>query len=519
MTMEHTTAEISFLPNEYWYGGAVNDGYRFPLSERDTYELNIDFNDTYNQINPVYVSSKGRYLWLDGGKIKFSQGKIFIETQKYELNEEGSCLKDAVIRAAKKYYPPTQTIPDETAFLQPQFCTWMTLGTNQTQSGVLECASRILKKGIRPGIFIIDDGWQEDYGEWNFRKDKFEDPLQMCKTLKSWGFKIVLWMVPYISFNAKAFAQLKEHDALIKDEAGNIYEAEWWNGRSAVLDLKNGYALNFLKENTSRLRREYGIDGFKLDGGDSQYLDKRYEDGNLQNIQWISSYEGEIKEARACYKLAGQPIIQRLADKAHIWGVEFVEDQQLPDRGYLKYGLQAVLPQMLTQGVTGYYYGCPDMVGGGLLCDIEKKKSSLDMELIIRSCALSSMMPMIQFSFDLWDIEDIQTGKRCLNFIKNREKYTDYILELAKNASVTSEPILRYLEYEFPFSGLEEVTDEAMLGEKYLIAPILHPGQREKTVVFPPGDWKDAETGKIYREGKHSVEAPLDVILVFEKLN
>ena len=83
------TVSIDILPQEYWYGGAVNDGYLFPLSAEDEYELNVDRNDTYCQINPVYVSSEGRYLWFEGGKVKFGGGKIRLETSGYELCTAG----------------------------------------------------------------------------------------------------------------------------------------------------------------------------------------------------------------------------------------------------------------------------------------------------------------------------------------------------------------------------------------------------------------------------------------------
>ncbi len=56
--------KIPFLQNEYWYGGAVNDGYIFPLSDKSNYTIDLVYNETYNQVNPLYVSSKGRYIWL-----------------------------------------------------------------------------------------------------------------------------------------------------------------------------------------------------------------------------------------------------------------------------------------------------------------------------------------------------------------------------------------------------------------------------------------------------------------------
>jgi alpha-glucosidase (family GH31 glycosyl hydrolase) len=64
------------------------------------------------------------------------------------------------------------------------------------------------------------------------------------------------------------------------------------------------------------------------------------------------------------------------------------------------------------------------------------------------------------------------------------------ILELAKHASHTGEPIMRYMEYEFPGEGFEFVVDQFMVGNKYLVAPVLRQGQTTKLVKFPAGKWK-----------------------------
>ncbi len=507
------SAEIDFLPGEYWYGGAVNDGYLFPLSASDEYEIDIDTNDTYCQINPVYLSSEGRYLWLDGGKIRFGGGKIVPETKKYELCSAGSCLKDAALAAAKKYYRADGTLPDAKAFQAPQFCTWMALGENQSEEKILEYAKKILAMGIQPGVLILDDGWQKDYGDWRFTEKRFRDPVGMMRRLKEMGFKVMLWIVPYISPKTAAYGELLKNDALIRDADGKVYMAHWWKAESAVLDLTTKPAQNWLEAELERIREEYGADGFKMDGGDAMYLPKNYPLANLQNKLWIDSFSG-LREGRACYQLGGKGIIQRLADKAHLWGVETARS---PDgETYLKYGLSTVMPQMLTQGITGYLYGCPDMVGGGLLPDLAGK--NLDAELVLRSCAVCSLMPMMQFSLDVWDLKEYDAGEVCRKFVAEREKFTEYIMELAEHASRTGEPIVRYMEYVYPHAGFEKVTDQMMLGDRYMIASVTEAGMRKKEIVFPKGRWKNWYNGKVYEQGRAEISCPLDEIPLFEKI-
>jgi alpha-glucosidase len=99
-----------------------------------------------------------------------------------------------------------------------------------------------------------------------------------------------------------------------------------------------------------------------------------------------------------------------------------------------------------------------------------------------------------------------------------RERFTGYILKLAKYAAKTSEPIVRYMEYEFPGQGFETVTDCFMLGGKYLTVPVTAKGQREVKIRFPDGKWTDIQTGESYMGGReYVVAADLSRLPIFEK--
>jgi alpha-glucosidase (family GH31 glycosyl hydrolase) len=90
-------------------------------------------------------------------------------------------------------------------------------------------------------------------------------------------------------------------------------------------------------------------------------------------------------------------------------------------------------------------------------------------------------------------------------------------MALAKNASKTGEPVVRCMEYEFPNQGFETVTDQFMLGDTILVAPIMEKGVTSRTVKLPVGDWQDCN-GTVYQGGKTvEISAPLGVVPVFKK--
>ena len=57
-----------------------------------------------------------------------------------------------------------------------------------------------------------------------------------------------------------------------------------------------------------------------------------------------------------------------------------------------------------------------------------------------------------------------------------------------------------------------------MLGEAYLVAPVLDKDVTEISVEFPRGEWQDIADGEIYKEGRHTVAAPIDKLPVFKKV-
>ena len=362
------------------------------------------------------------------------------------------------------------------------------------------------------GCFILDDGWAQDYGDWEFDAEKFPNPKAMCEEMHTLGFKVMLWVCPFVHRSAKSFKDLEERGLLVKTPEGNTAIRTWWNGESAVLDMTNPNAWDWMKGNLDRLMQEYGIDGFKLDAGDAEYY--RFDDVTFAPVtpngqcelwsKFASQYE--YSELRACVGMSGYPIVQRLADKDSSWD----------DRN----GLGSLIPNMIQAGLAGYPYCCPDMVGGGQETNFGNGKEH-DIELFIRSCQCVALMPMMQFSYAIW--------KHYANeFVKNivqecatlRVKYKKYIQELLEESRISYAPILRNLEYAYPNQGLYNVKDEFMLGDKLLVAPVLHKGEQSRKVILPRGNaWKYMPTGEVF-DGDRIIEVatPLEVLPFFEKV-
>ena len=501
--------EIKTTADEHWWGGAVWDGHIMPLESG--YSINLYGNNKGNQAQPLLISDKGRVIWSeDPISYSINGDKIFVTSlgSDIEISSPGSTLKEAFSFASHKYFPASGKYPDDLLFEQPQYNTWIELVYNQNQVDILKYANAIIANGFSPGVIMIDDNWQEDYGKWDFHQGRFSDPKQMVATLHELGFKVMLWVCPFVSADSDVYRDLEKKGYLIKTKEGDSpLIVKWWNGASAVLDFTNPGGVDWFDAQLKGLQEKYGIDGYKLDAGDSYFYNTpltSFDASATPNDHTYSFQQFGLKyplnEYRATWKMGGQPLAQRLHDKGHNW-----ED------------LTKLIPQIILQGILGYPFNCPDMIGGGEYGSFIDLKS-IDQELIVRSAQVHVLMPMMQFSVAPWRVLNEQNLEAVKKAIAIRKEYTPFIMELVKKAAITGEPVVRSMEYEFPHQGYFNIKDQFMLGSKILVAPILEKGKTKRLVSLPKGKWKTSD-GKILKGGKiYPFNVALDQLLFFERI-
>lgn len=113
----------------------------------------------------------------------------------------------------------------------------------------------------------------------------------------------------------------------------------------------------------------------------------------------------------------------------------------------------------------------------------------------------------------------------CRRYLSLREKIRGYTRSVMSGAHQHGDPVIRPLFYDFPADeSAWKVEDQYMFGPRYLVAPILRPGQARRGVYLPRGArWRlfsaDGEAqGNIVDGGcRVEVDAPLDYMPVFER--
>jgi alpha-glucosidase (family GH31 glycosyl hydrolase) len=496
-----TGKELTISDNEKWWGGATLDGRNSPLTD-GKYTYDQDANCKTNQAAPLFISDQGNYIWSEKPlNIKITREKIVAAAKGGEViaGKSGNTLRDAFLYASKNFFPPSGKTPDPLLFTSPQYNTWIELQYNQNEKDILKYAENIISNGFPPGVLMIDDNWEERYGTWRFDCEKFSDPAVMVKKLHSMGFKVMLWVVPFISSDSPVYRDLAEKKLLIFADSAKTKPAivEWWNGVSALVDLSNPEGNKWFREQLDYLVQTYGIDGFKFDAGDPESYAGKYSFGNLEPNDHCEEYAKlglyyHLNEFRACWKMAGQPLVQRLRDKSHTWD-----------------DVRVLIPDMISLGLIGHQFGCPDMIGGGEWTSFQDS-SIMDEELIVRSAQVSALMPMMQFSVAPWRVLGKGNLDICRKMANLHYQMGKEIMEMAKESALSGEPMVRNMEYEYPAKGYDRIKDQFMLGSNILVAPVVVKGQRAREIVFPEGNWQGDDGSTVNGPVTIKIEVPID---------
>jgi alpha-glucosidase len=513
-----SSLKLALLKNEQWWGGAVQYGYRMPFNYSSIFSFNLYGDKSNNQSAPLLISNKGRWIWCDDPFLfSFKNDTLHVASQgekPLKYGTAGNDLSDAYQFASAHFFLPSGKWPDSLLVTSPQYNLWIELQYNPNQKDVIKYADNVLVQGWPAGVLMIDDNWFNYYGEFDFDKAKFPDAKKMIDELHQKGFKVMVWICPFISPDSKEFRELLSKKYVLLDNNGDEKKEwkdakdplliHWWNGYSACLDLTNPGAKKWLSRKLHFLQKKYGVDGFKLDAGDPYFYDNKnllsYKkvSPNDQCEEWAKiGLEFPLNEYRAMWKMGGQPLVQRLADKSHTWG-----------------DLQTLIPNTIVQQLLGYTFTCPDMIGGGNFISF-LPGSKIDQNLIVRSAQVHALMPMMQFSVAPWRILDSAHLQAVNDAIKLRQKMMPQIIEVMRHSAKTGVPALRPLAYNFPGKGYENIKDEFMMGDDILVAPVVTEND-ERTIVLPPGDWyfqnKKWKGGKAY-----TINVTLNELPVFVK--
>ena len=521
LTLLAGTQTVKMTAGENWWGVANFFGTKMPFTEKTDLKIDLRKDNYHNQCASLLLSDRGRVIWVDAQALfTLKNGEITVESDsEIVVTKGGDSLPEAYRFAMRKWFPASGKMPDPLFFSAPQINTWIELTYHQNEKDILGYAKSMVDNGVPAGVLMIDDTWQAGYGDWRFEPTRFKDPKGMMDKLHAMGYKVMLWMCPYVGMDLPSFRRVawgtnpddvrgypvkggflaEKGKRPVANGRVEAKACRWWNGYSAFLDFSHPNANAWFTEVLDGLVRDFGVDGFKLDGADltaynlktCEALDPKATNGSLNNGYAAYALKYPFCEIRNLWRLQQMPVVVRLHDKPHTWEA-----------------LRRITADMIAAGVIGQPFICPDMVGGGEWTAFIPG-SPFEPDLFVRSAQIHALCPMMQFSASPWRVLDAEKQQIVRDTVALRQKFAPMFVELAKKAATDGEPILRGLEYNYPNQGYASVIDEFMMGTDLLVAPQMEKDATTRDVVIPPGTWKADDGTTVVGPKTITVKTPL----------
>lgn len=404
-----------------------------------------------------------------------------------------------------------------------QQCRW----SYYPESRVRKLADDFRAKRIPCDVIYLDIDYMEGYRIFTWSKKNFPDPKKMIADLSSNGFKIVTIVDPGIKVDSSytAFLTGRAGDHFLKYPDGRLYMGKVWPGVCAFPDFSSKNAREWWGKNFDVLT-SVGVRGFWNDMNEPSVfdvptktvdLDVIHDDNGLKtshaknhNLYGLQMTQATYEGVKAL-KPAERPFVLTRASYA---GGQRFSAAWTGDNIASWEHLQMAVPMMLDLSISGQPFVGTDI--GGFV-------DSPDGELYARWLQLGVFSPLMR-THTAWDTKDQEPWSYGSEFeainkrtIELRYKLLPYLYNAMHTASTSGIPPLRPLVFDYPDDGNYTFNStEFMFGEGLLVAPVLWPGVRNRSITLPNGEWYCYWTGKRYQGGTRvEVEAPLDKIPMF----
>ncbi|XP_057323248.1 myogenesis-regulating glycosidase [Microplitis mediator] len=408
--------------------------------------------------------------------------------------------------------------PDVRMIRHPIWSTWARYKVNVSEKVVNDFADEIVKNKFNNSQLEIDDNWETCYGSAVFDPVKFPNVTRMTQSLKRKGFRVTLWIHPFINKNCNpAYSEALKNGYFVKSKDGQVL-MDWWqstNNGASTIDFTNPKAVAWWVGRLKQIQK-LGIDSFKFDAGESSWLPQvanltgpiQFQPGIFTKsyINALASNFDRVIEARVGWATQDLPIFIRMIDKDSRWT--------------WKNGLPTLITTLVQMNMAGYGLVLPDMIGGnGYLNGMLNGTVLPSKELFIRWLQCNVFMPSLQYSFVPWDF-DQQTINISRKYTDLHAAITPSIVKAMEAAVKTGAPVNPPIWWVDPDNQeAHKINDEYLLGEEVLVAPVITENAIVRDIYLPKGNWKDGNNNRTYKGPMwlRDYPAPIDILPYFTK--
>ncbi len=392
---------------------------------------------------------------------------------------------------------------------------------------VRELATRFREKEIPCDVIYLDIHYMEGYRVFTWNQVEFPEPKKMLTDLSRDGFKVITIIDPGVKKDPEytVFREGIKRGMFCKYLEGSLFTGKVWPGECVFPDFTRKEVREWWGELHQELL-EAGVKGIWNDMNEPAV----FAESGTMDLEVIHDNDGNpgthrefhntyaLYENMATYEGMKKHTGQRpfILTRAGFAGIQRYAAVWTGDNRSIWQHLKFAIPMLLNFGLSGVAFAGTDV--GGFTGDT-------DGELLTRWIQTGVFTPFFRNHYGLnhIDQEPWSFGEPyesiIKSFIRLRYRLLPYLYTLFYECSESGVPIIRPLVMEFPSDEeTYNLSDQFMVGENILVAPVLEPDKRKRLVYLPEGRWYDYWTGK-EETGKSYIisEAPLDRIPIYFK--
>jgi alpha-glucosidase len=351
---------------------------------------------------------------------------------------------------------------------------------------------------------------------FNWNKEKFPDPAGFARSFRAHGVRLCPNIKPCLLTDHPLFAEAAAKGLFIRDKKGGPLLVQFWDELGAYLDFTNAETIRWWKKNVIEALLKPGLSATWNDNNEFEIWSPgariqgfgapraAVEAKALQPLLMMRS----SREAQKHFAPEERPFLVSRSGTvgmqryAQTWsGDNFTSWETL--RYNIKMGIGLAL-----SGVSNLGHDVGGFVG-----------PAPEPELFVRWVQFGIFLP--RFSIHSWNEDQSVTEPWSYpavtpyirELIKLRYRLLPYLYHLLWDAHTNYEPMIRptFLDYPDDERCFAE-NDEMLLGRDLLVAPVVEPGDRARSVYLPRGaGWYDFWQGDYYAGGQEvTLPAPWD---------
>ncbi len=476
----------------------------------------------------------------------------FVSSRKYYCHADCSAYMDYDFRAADYHELHFWDVPKSLVFeaadsftellgkltgllgRQPELPEWVYggvwIGVQGGTKVVMDKLENALDKGLQiSGIWAQD--WEgiryTSFGKrlmwnWIWNKELYPGLDEEILKLRERGIRFLGYINPYVAIEGHLFKEAAEQGFLAKNAAGDDYLVDFGEFDAGIVDFTNEAAVEWYKGVIKENMIDFGLSGWMADFGEYLPTDVVLHSGesaetvmhNAWPAIWARVNREAVEEAGKLddvtfFMRAGFTGSQRYCTM--MWAGDQNVDWSLDD------GLASVMPAALSLGMTGCGLHHCDIGGYTTLFEMKRTK-----ELFMRWAEHGAFTPLMRTHegnrpTDNWQFDS--DDETLLHFARMSRVYTTlapYIKAAVKENAESGVPVMRplFLHYEGDQRAYG-IQYEYLFGRDVLVAPVYEEGRTDWQAYLPEDEWVHVWSGRTYRGGDVTVEAPLGQPPVF----